>query len=260
MRKRIACTGVRELSVITLMYHRTPDGAPDDFFDVSLAEFQDQIRRLVDVGVPFVRFSDCDKTENLGDEVRVAVTFDDGHASNEKAFVFLADRGIVPASMIVRNWSCDDKAFLSAAAISDLKTTCEFGGHGASHIDLTSLSDSGLKQELASSREFLEDILGGWVDTMALPGGRGNARVLARAVEAGYRLVGNSVPLIQACKAVSINRICVNSQTLADDPVRWVSAGAAYWRMRRARYVATRLGPRLLGDRLYAALTGWLKS
>ena len=248
------------MSVLVLMYHRTPDGAPDDLFDVSFASFQAQIQGLIDSGVSFIRFRECNDAKYLAQGVHVALTFDDGHASNARAFAYLADRGIVPTAMIVRNWSLNDKDFLSGSAIADLKHVCDFGGHGASHVDLTRLDDAGLSTELTSSREYLENILGASVATMALPGGMGNARVIRAARSAGFSIVGNSIPLNHVRANTSVNRICLYRHSDPAEPARWARADRSYWLGARAKVAVSTHAPRIIGDRAYRGVSGFLKS
>jgi peptidoglycan/xylan/chitin deacetylase (PgdA/CDA1 family) len=62
----------------------------------------------------------------------------------------------------------------------------EFGSHGRTHTDLTSMSNTKLEIELSVSRRELEDILGRPVTSISYPFGRLNSRVLAAAASAGY--------------------------------------------------------------------------
>jgi peptidoglycan/xylan/chitin deacetylase (PgdA/CDA1 family) len=245
------------MSVVVLMYHHTPE-TPDGFYDVSFSTFRDQIRALLEAGVSFVKFSECDRPEYVERGRHVALTFDDGHATNETAFRFLADYGVVPTAFVVRDWSTQDARYLSPAALAALKGICELGGHGASHRGLTSLTDLDLGQELATSRDFVAS-LAGTAETMALPGGHGGQRELAAAGKAGFRLIGNSRPLPHGRLSASVNRICVNRTHDVEAPLRWVEAGDFKWGLRRARFAATATGRRVLGGRLYGALTALAK-
>jgi peptidoglycan/xylan/chitin deacetylase (PgdA/CDA1 family) len=220
---------------------------------------RDQIRALKEAGVGFVRFGDCAKREYVERGRHVAVTFDDGHASNEAAFRFLADEGVTPTAFVVRDWSMRDRLYLSAAALADLRGVCEFGGHGASHRALTTLSASDLAQELAVSRDFASAAAGAEVASMALPGGHGGRRELAAAARAGYALVGNSRPFPHARRGISVNRICINSAHGAEAPLRLVEAGAPHWAMLRARFAASALARRAMGRKFYEALAALAK-
>jgi peptidoglycan/xylan/chitin deacetylase (PgdA/CDA1 family) len=247
------------LAVVVLMYHHTPDGAPEGFYDVALSTFRDQIAAMRDAGVSFIKFTDCDRPEFVERGAHVALSFDDGHASNEAAFRLLADQGLTPMAFVVRDWSTRDARYLSARGLSDLKDVCEFGGHGATHRALTSLGDAELADELAASRDYVEAVSGRPATAMALPGGHGGQRELAAAERARFRLVGNSRPLPHRRLGTGVNRICVNRTHDARAPLRWAEASALHWTMLRARYAATAAGRRLLGEKLYGALTALAK-
>ena len=247
------------MAVIVLMYHHTPDGAPEGFYDVGLSTFRDQIAAMRDGGVSFIRFTDCDRSDYVERGLHVAVTFDDGHATNEAAFRMLADQGVTPTAFIVRDWSTRDVSYLSARALADLRDICELGGHGATHRALTSLSDAELADELAASRDYVGAVSGTPAATMALPGGHGGPRELVAAQRAGFKLVGNSRPLPHRRLGIGVNRICVNRTHDARAPLRWAQAPSLHWTMLRARFAATATGRRVLGDRLYGALTALAK-
>lgn len=247
------------MAVIVLMYHHTPDGAPEGFYDVALSTLRDQIAAMREAGVSFIKFTDCDRAEFVERGAHVAVTFDDGHATNEAAFRVLADAGLTPMAFVVRDWSTRDPRYLSARALGDLSQVCELGGHGATHRALTSLSDAELADELAASRDYVEAIAGRPATAMALPGGHGQTRELAAAERARFRLVGNSRPLPHRRLGIGVNRICVNRTHDAQAPLRWAQASALHWTMLRARYAASATGRRLMGGKLYGALTALAK-
>jgi peptidoglycan/xylan/chitin deacetylase (PgdA/CDA1 family) len=243
------------MPALVLMYHRTPKGSAEGFYDVPLPALREQIERLIDAGVRFVRFSEVNSPASLSEETKVALTFDDGHASNAAAFEYLYGRDIVPAAMIVRDWSERDSDFLDAPAIAALAEICEFGAHGASHIALSSLDTPALDDELSRSRAYLEDILGSEVLTMALPGGMGSARVRRRALAQGYRLIGDSRPLRHDRAGPCVPRIAITRETAAQEPLFLARAGSAFWLRRRVRAAVSHYGPRLVGSGAYAALT-----
>jgi peptidoglycan/xylan/chitin deacetylase (PgdA/CDA1 family) len=247
------------MAVIVLMYHHTPAGAPEGFYDVPLTTLRDQIRALTDAGASFIRFSECGRRDYVEHGLHVALTFDDGHASNAAAFDLLANLGLTPTAFIVRDWSRRDSRYLSAAALADLAGAVELGGHGATHRALTSLSPQELADELTASRDYVSEIAGRAATTMALPGGHGGARELAAAEAAGFALVGNSRALPHARLGVSVNRICVNRTHDARAPLTWLQTSAWRWGLARARFSATAAGRRLLGARLYGALTALAK-
>lgn len=247
------------MSVLVLMYHHTPEGSAKGFYDVPMHAFREQIERLIDAGVSFIRFSEANAPETLSGGTRVALTFDDGHASNAAAFEYLGARAIVPAAMIVRDWSRNDPDFLDARAIKSLAGICEFGAHGASHVALSSLDVTALDEELSTSRAYLEDILGREVRAMALPGGMGSAQVRRRALAAGYRLIGDSRPLRHERASSCVPRPAITSQMAPQTPLELARAGAGYWLRRRLRFAVSLYGPKLLGSGTYSTLVNRFK-
>jgi peptidoglycan/xylan/chitin deacetylase (PgdA/CDA1 family) len=247
------------MAVVVLMYHHTPQGAPDGFYDVCLSTLRDQVCALIDAGASFIKFSQCGQRAFVEQGLHVALTFDDGHASNAAALRCLADLGVTPTAFIVRDWSRLDARYLSGRGLAELKGVCELGAHGATHRALDTLSAAELADELAASRDYVEAIAGHPVTTMALPGGHGGKREFAAAARAGFALVGNSRPLPQARVGVSVNRICVNRAHDARAPLRWVEATALQWTLARARLRAAAAGRRLLGPKLYGALAALAK-
>jgi len=217
------------------MYHKTPKVPGQGIWDIPLSAFRDQINLLLDSGFGFIRFSDALNENNLTGPTRVCVTFDDGHRSNLEAFAFLHEKGIKPASFMVSNWSRDDAAYISPREILEFNDCCDFGGHGATHRNLTLLSQSELDDELATSRRFLEDAISASVTSMAVPGGHINDTVIHAAKKCGYLTIGNSVPLNNAAPGDSVNRIAVRAADSASDVKRLVGASSVYWSWRRAR-------------------------
>jgi peptidoglycan/xylan/chitin deacetylase (PgdA/CDA1 family) len=239
------------MAVLCLMYHQTPKGKPNERWDVPLHIFQDQIKEMIDAGIKFIEFSEVQKPEYLASGMRVAITFDDGHASNAPAFEFLASKGIRPMSFIVMQWSRECKGFLSSKEIEELSSVCAFGAHGATHTALTSLSLADLRSELTDSRSYLEDILSVPIRWMALPGGKGNALVLSAVAAAGYQMVGNSVPDLNRRVSLLVNRPCVTTNEGAEAPLRWATAGQRYWLSKRLRRAVSGLGVALIGEQRY---------
>ena len=224
-----------------------------------LPRFRAQVEALREAGAHFVPFSECGRRDYVERGLHVALTFDDGHASNAEAFRWLADAGLPATAFVVRDWSRDDARYLSARALRDLKGVVELGGHGATHRALDRLTAGELADELAASRDYVSEIAGSAAATMALPGGHGGPRELAAAAQAGFALVGNSRALPHRRLGASVNRLCVHSGHDAQAPLRWVEAGAWRWSLASARLTATHTGRRLMGPRLYGALAALAK-
>lgn len=250
------------MTVLVLMYHHTPPADAESVFDVPLPRFREQIGRLLDAGVPFITLQEAQNQDLLASRmIHVAVSFDDGHASNAAAFDYLAERGITATAFVVRDWVEGAQQYLSAAEIANLADRCNFGSHGVSHRNFLELSDVDLQDELKSSREFLQDIIGAPVNMLSLPGGRVNAHVLDTVVECGYQLVCNSLPLLNRRMAVSVNRICIRIENAAPDYLlSLVLNSDSFWALKRARYAATSYARTLMGDNAYSFVRDQIKS
>lgn len=246
------------MAVLVLMYHHTPQATPEGFYDVPLSTLRAQVETLAEAGAHFIAFSECGRRDYVEHGLHVAVTFDDGHASNAAAFGFLAGAGVTPTAFVVRDWSKGDGRYLSAAALGDLKGVVDLGGHGATHRALDRLTPAELADELAASRDYVQAIAGA-TTTMALPGGHGGERELAAAAKAGFTLVGNSRALPHRRLGASVNRLCVHSGHDAKAPLQWLEASAWKWSLVQARLTATSTGRRLMGPRLYGALAALAK-
>ncbi len=134
-----------------------------------------------------------------GKSRRLLVTFDDGYAHLAESLPPLIEHfGVQPIIFMPTAWigkanrwdysnRLTSERHLSAAEIRDLKRLgVRFGSHGHKHEDLTSLSESGLRADLARSKAMLEDVLGSHVDLLSYPFGRVNERVVEVAANAGY--------------------------------------------------------------------------
>jgi len=122
----------------------------------------------------------------------VVLTFDDGEASCRQAADAIATRGW-SATIYVTSGFMDTAGYLTAADVRALaRDGFTIGAHGATHRYLTDLDDRELDAELRGAREVLERAAGVPVLHLALPGGRGDARVAAAARRAGYASLATS--------------------------------------------------------------------
>jgi peptidoglycan/xylan/chitin deacetylase (PgdA/CDA1 family) len=246
------------MAVLVLMYHQTPVSATSKY-EVPMKTFCEQIDRMIDTGVSFIPFADVNMDRVLDDCLHVALTFDDGHMSNVGAFEFLARRCIRPTAFVVRSLAENHSEFMPPDLLRRFAVLCDFGAHGSTHTDLTALSVTDLHRELESSRMFLEDTLQRPIASMALPGGRGNRRVLRSACECGFNLVGNSIRDIHRRRGVSINRVCVTCSDGSSYPLDLALATPAYWLRNRARRAVVRSAEAVLGRNAYSKFSSLAK-
>lgn len=159
--------------------------------------------------------------EALADHRCVALTFDDGYDDLQQLAPLLRESKLtitvlVPTACIGAANTWDNfllrgkRRHLSAEQIRALAALgVQFGSHGHSHRDLTSLSDSELKFELLESRRILTALSDREVTVLAFPFGRYDRRVLAAARAAGYRI--NLAAAAIASSGDCHGRIAVNA-------------------------------------------------
>ena len=187
------------------------------------------------------------------------ITFDDGHVSNhEYAASILQSASLYATFFLTAGFIGNNPGFMGWTQIREL-VACghSFGAHGWSHCFLTQASDQQLRIELHKSRFSIEDNLGCVVDSISLPGGRYDARVLRFAIEAGYRRVYTSQPWLYKRIEGSLEvfgRVMVR-RDMSLAYVRSIANQTAYARTRiwleRSMRVTVRS---CLGDGVYHAL------
>jgi peptidoglycan/xylan/chitin deacetylase (PgdA/CDA1 family) len=118
-------------------------------------------------------------------ETPILLTFDDGNLSDATiALPAMAARGLKAGFFIVAD-RIGRRGYLDVAAIKDLLAAgMHIGSHGWSHVDWRKTSDATLAREVHAAREKLADLIGIAIDTVAVPFGSYDRRVL-RELRAG---------------------------------------------------------------------------
>jgi peptidoglycan/xylan/chitin deacetylase (PgdA/CDA1 family) len=129
----------------------------------------------------------------------LCLTFDDAYAGlYQHAFPLLREYGFTATVFVVTdyagrtndwdiNWGGLKFGHLSWEQMKEMQAGgIEFGSHGKSHRDLRSLSPEKLKEELAGSRQVMEQNLGLPVAALSYPFGLYNEAVKQAARDAGY--------------------------------------------------------------------------
>ncbi|SEC44515.1 polysaccharide deacetylase family protein [Terriglobus roseus] len=126
----------------------------------------------------------------------VAITFDDGHASNiAMAAPILEGFSLKAHFFITTDWISTRPECMTWNDIRSLaKSAHTIGSHSASHPVLPRCPHAKLAQELVSSRKRLEDHIGRQVKTISMPDGRWNESVIRACAAAGYEVVYTSEP------------------------------------------------------------------
>lgn len=243
--------------LVVLMYHGLHDGPQDDGhydprYSVAPAAFDAQMQRVRDkrghAWVPDDQLAPVQPPE-------VMISFDDGEASDATVALPILARLGLRAVFFVTSGFVGRRGSLSMAQVRELSDAgMLIGSHGASHAFLSSLPEPELRQELRSSRAFLEDCTGRPVRLMALPGGRGGERELACALELGYTHCFGSTPGDNRKPAGFLQRVAIVRDTSAadfDQILAWrgPAVKAIEWRHRMLQFPK-----RLIGDDRYQRL------
>ena len=190
--------------VRVLLYHAIGEADPGDRMSlrVSRAAFHAQMALLREEAYVVVPLTAVVEPGVRDDRRRVAITFDDGYASQAWAADLLRELGF-PATFFVvprfldgvsspavywESWGhlgWDDVTALRAAGFA-------IGAHSMTHMDLRRCDAAQLDAEVMGARATLEARLGKGVDTFSYPYGRHDARVRGAVEAAGYRVACSS--------------------------------------------------------------------
>jgi peptidoglycan/xylan/chitin deacetylase (PgdA/CDA1 family) len=174
------------------MYHAIGTPAYGDsrgLFSLSPKSFKQQMALLANWRAGKIVAFDANQLG--GSNCRVAITFDDGYLDNlEVAAPILSELNIPFTVFVTSEFVRKGKpGFLSTSALRNLAAIpgAQIGAHGANHVPLTQCSLIELHNELQSSKNFLEDVIGREVRKLAYPYGAANRQIRDVALEIGYR-------------------------------------------------------------------------
>jgi glycosyltransferase involved in cell wall biosynthesis len=185
-----------------LLYHAFAErGERASRFVITARRFARQIRVLRRLGYSILslrEYIDLLRTHQLPPRRTVVVTIDDGYAdTRDVALPILRDLG-VPATLFIvsgkmgatNDWTADGplkgRKLLSARVVKQLADEgIAIGSHTRTHPSLPSLSPADARDEIVSSRDDLQTILGKNVDVLAYPYGDWNDAIAQLAAESG---------------------------------------------------------------------------
>lgn len=188
-----------------LMYHSvSTEPGPTS---ISPAFFRMHMLALAEAGYRTARLSEWTSSQATRSAPTVVLTFDDGFADFATlAYPILAQHGFtatvfLPTALLGKRecWSGANpraRPLLSWTQVEDLaRRGIDFGGHSRHHVDLTSLSDDALRDEIRLSQQDVAEHIGRAPETFAPPYGRSDRRVRQEIakwsrISVGTRLAG----------------------------------------------------------------------
>ena len=125
-------------------------------------------------------------------------TFDDGGISNLKSAAILEENDLKGIYFITTN-RIGTRGFLKENDIRTLERNGHrIGGHSHTHpMIFRSLTYKSMLEEWRVSKEILENILGTEVLYCSVPGGDADAKTYESAVEAGFKFIFDSEPIVE---------------------------------------------------------------
>lgn len=173
--------------VPVLLFHAVLDDG--DAWAVTPRRFTEHLQRVLACGRTPVTVAELSRRLRAGESLDrlVAVSFDDGEASQLAAATELAEAG-VPSSVYVTMDYVDRPGMLDGAQLRALADVpgIDLGSHSVHHVHLDVLSGADARRELRDSKAALEDVVQRPVLGVAYPHGSHDRGVLRATEEAGY--------------------------------------------------------------------------
>ncbi len=196
-----------------LMYHRVvqePPSTTSHGIWVGAEKFRQQLESIRTRGLTPITFQDYAsfmRAESQLPARPIVITFDDGYEDNYTvAFPLLQRYGFRAVIFAVSHkrqktnfWDPDQQtvSLLNRTQMHEMaRHGIEFGSHTVSHLHLTRIALTKVKQELSQSKQRLEEILGQEIFSFAYPYGQLNHAIKLLVAETGYTFAaaGDSGP------------------------------------------------------------------
>jgi peptidoglycan/xylan/chitin deacetylase (PgdA/CDA1 family) len=245
----------KPLQTTVLMYHGIAGavraGAQDPHYSVRQVQFDQHLKLLHAAQRTVASVASLLAAPRVD---AVAMTFDDGHASDAWAAERLVASGGA-ADFFVNTSTVGTPGFVSWAALREMAGMgMSVQSHGHHHRYLNEMSALEVETELATSKSILENKLGRAVKLFAPPGGRTAPGLLRTASRLGYAAVCTSRVGLWRQGQGSVPRLAVLNGTSNEQLLRWVVQHRAELLVRRVRYSLLETGKTLLGNAAYEGL------
>lgn len=176
-----------------LMYHGIVDGKcplPEDretgadLYDLPSHQFEDHMAFLSQAGYGVTTVPDGQIAKP------VIITFDDGELNNFQIALPILNKYGYKAYFFIIVGRVGRSGYMTWAQIKQLSLQgMIIGSHGLSHQILTNLMDTQIDEELRASKRAIEVNLGREIDTLSIPRGFCNDKLIQKAYEIGYKTV-----------------------------------------------------------------------
>jgi peptidoglycan/xylan/chitin deacetylase (PgdA/CDA1 family) len=184
------------LSPSVLMYHGILGPLPTippnrgtgaELYYITLDNFKAQMKWLKDNGYAPTLF---DNTKNLLEPKPVIITFDDGEMNNFQDALPVLNKFGWKAYFFIIIKRIGEEGYMGWKELKELhKAGMVIGSHGLTHEILTNLLDSQMEEELRASKQNLERNLGIAIDTISIPRGFCNDKIIETAYRLGYKTI-----------------------------------------------------------------------
>ncbi|MBX3489212.1 polysaccharide deacetylase family protein [Parvibaculum sp.] len=144
----------------------------------------------------------------------IAITFDDGNVSDLEVAAPILTLAGWPFMSFVLAGRVGQKGYLDYARMRELQNmNCNIGLHGMQHRDWTLLNDEEMHEETSVARKLLEDSLGRRINSVAVPFGKYNRRVLRILAHSGFERIFTSDRGVRLFDGVVQPRYSVTNQS-----------------------------------------------
>ncbi|MBP2653489.1 MAG: polysaccharide deacetylase [Firmicutes bacterium] len=198
-----------------LLYHRVSHKA--DALTITSERFRNDLTKLKKNGYETISLR-AFVAYLIGKETALPakpllITFDDSYQDNyDNAFPILKENNSVAAFFVITGMIDRNKDRLTSNEIKEMSAAgMSFGSHTVSHLPLSQKPDERMQNELLFSKQFLEEMLGGAISSIAYPEGCFTENAIQMAIEQGYNIGFTVEPGVYSSKITlfKISRIPV---------------------------------------------------